>query len=245
MDKALESKFHEIEGNNWWFKARYTIIFNLLQKHNILPKNKILDIGCSTGKLMMYLNERNYPDTTGIDISDDAILGAKKINTPNVFIADASRPLPFPEDSFDVIIASEILEHVPNAVEALTYWKTVLKKNGIILIFVPAFRILWSGHDDLAHHVKRYTKKMLRAEAMTAGLTVEYTGYWNAILSPLYMLIILIKKLFGIKSSSLYTFNSPTNAIMGVLMRIENSLILRGVRLPFGVSLLGILKKNN
>ena len=71
---------------------------------------------------------------------------------------DAAK-LEFEDKKFDVIIASDVLEHINLDVEALKEWKRVLKPNGHMILFVPAKKVLWSNNDVYSQHFRRYEKK--------------------------------------------------------------------------------------
>ena len=109
MKKLYEIKYHLLEEKHWWFKGRRDIIFRLIK--NLNKKSKILEIGCSGGPLLKFLNKHGFNNTFGIDISKDAILYCKKKGLENVFFMDGTKTK-FKNNFFDLIISSDSLEHI-------------------------------------------------------------------------------------------------------------------------------------
>ena len=147
MKKSYESKYHNLEMVYWWFEGRRDIIFKLLHLEN--KNSKILEVGCSGGPLLNYLKQKNFNNLYGMDISLDAVNLCKKRGIKNVLVGDGSKT-GFKDNSFDIIIASDILEHIKNDSLALLEWNRILKNKGKlnlkyynlkILLFREKFRI--------------------------------------------------------------------------------------------------------
>ncbi|MEM9680939.1 MAG: class I SAM-dependent methyltransferase, partial [Bacteroidota bacterium] len=179
------------------------------------------------------------------DISEDAIENCKKRGLKNCFVMDA-KTIDL-HQQFDIIIASDCLEHIEDDVSAIKHWETLLKPNGTIYIFVPAFKSLWSVHDDANMHHRRYTRKELVSKVTANGLDISSSGYWNVLL---FLPIWIYRKLFSIRSKNnqpeLGDLNRipPFNGFFTGLLNTENRL-QRYVRFPFGVSTYCIAKKTN
>ena len=109
---------------------------------------------------MKSLQQMGFKNVCGVDISPESIRLCRQIGIESVSLADAAN-LNFCANSFDVIVASDILEHIEKDDEALKNWQRILKPNGKLLVFVPALKVLWSHHDVLNHHCRRYQKKTL------------------------------------------------------------------------------------
>ena len=126
MEPIFESKYHLLEKNHWWFVSRRDIIFTLLEQLKVGKEKKILDIGCSGGILIESLRDQGYINIHGIDISEKAIDVCKTrgINTVLVSPGEATN---FSDNEFDVIIASDILEHIEDDNKALNEWYRILK----------------------------------------------------------------------------------------------------------------------
>jgi SAM-dependent methyltransferase len=240
MDPIYEQKYHELEAKHWWFRSRREKVLSML---DVSADRRYLDIGCSTGSLMQMLAEAGAKpeEIYGVDISDPAIARARQRGLPHVYQMDAEQ-ITLPRESFDQIVSSDCLEHLQNDEKALANWYELLKPGGRILIFVPAFMSLWSEHDVVNHHFRRYEPGELAAKMKAAGFEVEQTGYWNFFLFIPIWSFRMIKRLlrrwvFNTQppQEDLTTPNPVVNRLLYGLLQWENQL-MRLVRFPFGVS---------
>ncbi len=240
MEKKYIEEYINLEKKGFWFKARRELILGLIKNNK--KDIKILDIGCAGGVLLKELKKYGFLNLYGIDIEEKFVKLSKKI-CKNIFLADAGH-LPFKDDYFDIIIASDILEHLKNDKKALKEWCRVLKNGGKIIFGVPAFNILWSYHDIINCHKKRYRKKDI-FQAVPENLKVVKLFYWNMLFFIPTLFYKLSWKVFNIKKTHVSFFkNKRINRFLTLLMKIENLLILK-LKLfpPLGVSLIGVLKK--
>ncbi len=238
MDKHFEEKFHRTEEWNWWFVARRHTMKCLLK--NVDKKSQILDIGCGGGPLLAELKELGFANAEGVDISKEAITKCKQRGL-NVYQTDAHH-LQYEENSFDVLIASDSLEHLQNDDAALKNWHHILKPGGKIVVCGPAYMFLWSEHDIIHHHYKRYTKSILAKKMKENGFTIKRAGYWNfALLFPttIFRLVQRVKnKIFTSPhppKDQLAGINPEINKLFIGLMRLEN-IIFNSVPFPCGVT---------
>jgi SAM-dependent methyltransferase len=242
MDKGFEKKYHDVETDHWWFRSRRKYITDLLKD---APKDsKILDIGCSSGILLNDLESLGFAKDNlyGIDISENAIKNCHKNGIPNAFVMDAQNITL--TEKFDIIIASDNLEHLEKETQALLNWKDLLKPNGKMYVFVPAFMSLWSYHDEVNMHYRRYTKNELKTKLAAQDLKIVKAGYWNfSLFPPVYIFRKLTSKLKNKSAESDINIGNRmvNNALLG-LVSIENKL-LRVVSFPFGVSTFCIAQK--
>lgn len=223
MDKKYEKKYHAKEEQNWWFVARRNTILSLLYK---MDKNaRILDIGCAGGSLLSSLKNQGFKNVTGIDYSEDAVAKCKEKGL-ETFLMDAHH-LQFESNTFDVLIASDSLEHLEFDEEALKNWFDILKTNGKLIVFVPAYQFLWSHHDIINHHFRRYTKTGLIDKLQKAGFIITRGGYWNfTLLFPTMVFRLLQQSKNKIYSTNnedqLRSFNPFINYMLIFLLRMEN-----------------------
>lgn len=223
-------------GEQFWFKGKKDLINILMNK--IGRKNlKILNIGAGTGVDLEIMNR--FGNIFIIDVNKKAL----DLIPSNLYsekkVCDATA-LPYPNDFFDIVCSFDVFEHIKNDEKAVLEAHRVLKKNGYLLIMVPAFNFLFSAHDKALLHYRRYSKKKLYE--LLKIFKYEYLSYWNSILFiPLSILRILKKRA---KPKTDY-FNLPSLLEKTFLnfLRIENKLIMKDYRLPFGLSLVGVYRK--
>ena len=242
MEKEFESRYHELEENHWWFKARRDILMNLIEK---FPKeSKILDIGCSGGALIKKLEKIGYTNCTGVDISEKAIKLCKSRGIKNCYLMDGGK-ISFNE-KFDFIIASDVLEHIKDDKKAVQTWKKVLAKNGRIICFVPAFSFLWSHHDAENQHYRRYERNKLLSLFKSEKIVIERLSYWNFFLFFPVAIIRLVQNNFfrGSYKSQLKKSPSLINSFLYYLLNFENDM-LKHFNLPIGISIFLIAKDIN
>jgi len=223
-------------GEQFWFKSKKDLISILMNK--IGRKNlKILNIGVGTGVDLEIMNR--FGNIYIIDVNKKAL----DLIPSNLYsekkVCDATA-LPYPNDFFDIVCSFDVFEHIKNDKKAVLEAHRVLKKGGLLLLMVPAFNFLFSAHDKALLHYRRYSKKKLYE--LLRIFKYEYLSYWNSILFiPLSILRILKKRA---KPKTDY-FNLPDLLEKTFLnfLRIENKLIMKDYRLPFGLSLVGVYRK--
>ncbi len=208
---------------------------------------KVLDIGCSGGALMRDLMEKGFQSVKGFDISEVAVRLSHERGIESTYVCDAARTKE-ETGSFDVAIASDVLEHIKDEDAALREWHRVLKPRGKLVVFVPAFSFLWTAHDDVNLHQRRYRKGELSARLARNGFKVEKAGYWNfAMFVPSVAIKMAQSLAFWRKNEprkdNLLEINQRLNAFLIKVLRVENRLVMSGFESPFGVSAYAIGRK--
>lgn len=243
MKKDFEKKYHDVEIDHWWFKSRRKYLLDLLK--NVSKDSKVLDIGCSSGIFLKDLENLGFKaeNIFGIDISEKAIANCKKNGLQNCFVMDA-QDIKLTE-SFDIIIASDCLEHLEDDKKAIKNWKSLLKVGGEMYVFVPAFMSLWSYHDEINMHHRRYTNAELKSKLTNENLEIRKSSYWNFFL---FLPVYSFRKLSAVfqknknGESDISIGNSVVNNALVQLIVFENKL-LKVVNFPFGVSTFCIAKR--
>ncbi|TGV02569.1 class I SAM-dependent methyltransferase [Flavivirga rizhaonensis] len=244
MKKSFEKQYHLFEKNHFWFKARRKYILQLLNTYS--KNSSILDIGCSSGILLNELINIGFDSSNlfGIDISPKAIKNCKKNGIENAYVMDAQNILL--NKKFDIIIASDCLEHIKNDEEAIKNWFNLLKPNGFLYVFVPAYNMLWSNHDVANMHYRRYTKNELTKKLYGAPFKVVKSGYWNFLLFIPVLIIRIFSKIKILKSKevngNLYKPGLLNNILFN-LINLENK-VLKHISFPFGISTYCVVQKS-
>lgn len=240
MEKDYEIKYHNLEEGHWWFYGRRNILLKLMARKE--KCSNILEIGCSGGRFLELLLNNNYTTIWGIDISKVAIKHCNERGLKNVFVMDGSKTA-FNENTFDILIASDVIEHIKNDIATLREWNRILKYGGCMIIFSPAFNFLWSAHDEKNKHYKRYSMSELISLLKESGFIIQKSSYWNfSLFVPISLTRILSKYFKGSSSEQLYKTNFIINKFLTGLLMLEN-FFLPTLCFPFGVSIFAIAHK--
>lgn len=234
-------KMDSFEGENWWWAGKRQLITGTLSK---LIKNRplILDVGCGTGSNLR--NWESQGEVLGLDISTEALNYCRLKGNRNLLRGDAAI-LPFPDNTFEVIIALDILEHMEKDADTIKEFFRVCRPGGHLLLTVPALMFLWSKHDVALHHKRRYARKQLKGLLALNGFHVEKISFWNFTILPpaaMYRLLGNLKPAKEARSDDLKV-PGPINSILKLVLFIENSLILKGINLPWGITLFALGRK--
>lgn len=203
-------------------------------------RRQILDIGCGTGATMDHL--KRFGTVQGIDLFDLPLRFSRQRGHQRVLCASATQ-LPFATNSFDLVTALDVIEHLDDDVGGLREIRRVLKPGAPALIFVPAFQSLWGPNDVQSGHKRRYRLPQLQATVEAAGLKLEKISYANlAMFAPIWLGRRLLT-LLGKEEQSENRINHPF--INGVIAKFFASEAgwLRQHSLPFGVSLVCVMRK--
>jgi SAM-dependent methyltransferase len=262
MEPTFYATYFQHEETHWWFRWRYELISRIVGELNGGdPTNfRILDAGCGTGQMLQHLDR--YGKVVGLDTSPEAIRFAatRRINQ---LVLGSIFALPFPNESFDCVLSLDVIEHVDHDAEMLQHLTAVLKPGGFLVVTVPAFQSLWSEHDVVNWHKRRYRAPQLRALLDAEGLEIQRMTYCN---TALFAPIFAARKLKNLRNrlrdrgrsrrahveglsepepgpeSDLSELPRPLNEALFRLLRMENRLLAQR-DFPFGVSLLAIARK--
>ena len=154
--------------------------------------------------------------------------------------------LPLRPESFDTVLALDVIEHLPDDVGFLKRAAELCVPGGRVVISVPAFQFLWSQHDVTFQHHRRYSADQLRGAIRAAGLRVERVTYTNCLIFPAAALwrILSYRLGFGRLAPAHDFWRIPRwlNAVLVKLYALESRLLSR-FDLPFGVSVVCIASR--
>lgn len=239
MIRSIGSKAH------WWYVARRRIVFDwVFRTLRLCPDPPILDVGCGTGFNMRHLRTAGYDRVVGTDLSAHALSFCRSSHLPHLVRAEGTNP-PHGDGIFDIVLALDLIEHLDHDLRALKEFARVLKADGALFVFAPAFGFLWGEQDRVSHHRRRYTAPELQRKSAAAGLVVQKLSYANTLLFPLIFAARLVLRLAGHRAGSIGENELHprwSNRLLLSLFAAERSL-LRYTDLPLGVSLLCIARK--
>src|SRR5262245_18440082 len=234
----------EVEDNHWWFVGRRAIVFAQIEEalaaNPLGERSQILDIGCGTGATMDRL--RKYGQVQGIDLSEIPLGYSRRRGHQRVFCANATA-LPFVDNSFDLVTALDVIEHLDDDLGGLAEIRRVLKPGAPAMIFVPAFQALWGPNDDQSGHKRRYRIGQLRPLIHASGLRLEKISYANVIMFIPIWVGRRILNLLGRYEQAENRINHPLlNRLIAHIFSSEADW-LRNHSLPFGVSIICFARK--
>jgi ubiquinone/menaquinone biosynthesis C-methylase UbiE len=240
---AEEYKVHyTLENKNWWFVAKRNQLKKIFSK--LTRQSKVLDIGCGTGAIMEQMRKQaGKHNVHGLDYEQSALDFCKKRGLHNLKQGDAHK-LPYQENSFDMITMFDVLEHLQDDKKVVQQLRKVLKKEGKLVLTVPAFQFLWTDHDISLHHYRRYTKEHLKRVLEEQGFKVEKMQYlYNSmffVVGGIKLMNAFLPIHYTLSTSSLET-NKILNALLLAWCNLEQC-IARVIKFPFGTSVYCVAK---
>lgn len=242
MREETYDVIYRSELTHWWYRVRRELVRKLIASYAKERRRplRILDIGCGMGALMKELQE--FGEVSGVDVSPRAIAYCRERGLTDVTLGDAAK-LPYHDDTFDIVVILDVLEHIPDDSAGCMELRRVLKTNGRAIVAAPAFMFLWSVTDVVSHHYRRYTRRELVDKVWSAGLRPIYASYFNTFLFPAIAIVRLLVRIFRIPLKSESGIEGRLgNSIFYGIFSLEARMIPQ-VSFPFGVSILVIAEK--
>jgi SAM-dependent methyltransferase len=266
VDLSIYHRFYEVEDRHWWFVGRRAVVEVLLDRAVGLKRDpvrtlsstpppvpgdappvrrRLLDVGCGTGGMLTLLS--HYGAVTGIDSEPVALDYCRKRGFTDVHLQEGFRA----DAPYDVVTLFDVLEHVEDEAGFLAWIRGLTAPGGRLVLTVPANPWLWSRHDTLNHHRRRYTRAALVAALEASGFRVEKVSHFNFWLFPLAVVARLLdarKGQAGVDSARdaediLAPLRiGPLNGFLAALFSTEAGLV-RATGLPWGVSLGAVARR--
>ena len=237
-------------GSSFWVSSRNRLFKSMLQRL-ITPngKTKLLEIGCGTGDFIRQIYQNPGLEITGSEIYLKGLFYAKK-NLPSVEFIQFDVTQGSIDDSFDIIAAFDVIEHVDHDEIAISNIFQMLNKGGTFILSVPQHMFLWSRLDELVKHKRRYSKNELINKLSNSGFKVTYSTSFVFSLFPLMLVSRLLDRKSKDEKSSdrgledRVQFPPLLNILFDCIMRVDEFLIRHGFSLPFGGTLVVIAVKS-
>lgn len=241
MDQQYELQTHQVEDDHWWYRGRRRVIAAALEALELPPGIEILDAGCGSGRNMLLLEE--FGEVTGLELSEPSVEAARDRDVGDV-LQGSVEDMPFDDDSFDLAVSLDVIEHLADEHQSLVELRRVVKPGGTLLVTVPAYRWLWSDHDVVNHHFRRYTRPMLAEAAESAGWETVSISYFNGLLLPAAVAGRIALRLRHSRHpvSDLERTPGALNPVLEWPLRLEARMIGAGRRIPAGLSLLAVFR---
>ncbi|MBL9039257.1 MAG: class I SAM-dependent methyltransferase [Archangium sp.] len=231
------------EKTHWWFEGRRRIVRSVLERH-LTPRRdrRILDVGSGTGGMVPLLRSFGTVDCVESSAEGRAFISTRY---PDQRVLPGELPHDLPDGQWHAVTAFDVIEHVDDAVGSLQAMAQRLTPGGQVIVTVPALQFLWSHHDDVNQHKRRYTQSLLVEQLEAAKLRVTSVSYYNSLLFPAVAAARLVQKLRPRPAEADGDLD-PTpvlvNAVLTRLFAAERHLLSR-VRLPVGISLVAVAQR--
>lgn len=226
MDTQAFEYLKEGEGG-WWYRGRESFVTQMLQNQNLSRDGRVLDFGSGYGAMHPFLSEYGTVDAYEIDAS--AAEGCRTRGYRHVF-TEPNQLAVVP--SYRTVGAFDVLEHLADDRLAIRRIYDLLLPGGTFVATVPAFKFLWSAHDELHHHFRRYTITEIQQRLQKAGFTNIRATYWNMTLLPAAYLA----RMVGAGGGKALTPAPFVGRVFSAILRLE-SVVVPHMPLPFGTGI--------
>lgn len=237
-----------VEDRHFWFRGRNPLLARIVRRlaAEFGPGYRVLEAGCGTGSVLRLLEQACMDGSVlGMDLFREGLDFARQRVTCGLVQGDIHHP-PFAV-GFQVIGLFDVLEHLEDDLGVLRDLRAMLAPRGALVLTVPAGKKLWSYFDEASHHVRRYERAELQARLEASGFRVEYL---SAYMLSIYPLVWLNRRLLnraprngGDQAEEELRIIPGINAILAGILSLEARLVARGVRLPFGTSLIAVARR--
>ena len=241
VTSEFEAMLAHDEGH-WWYRGRRQVLRSTLDRLPIPAEARLLDAGCGSGRTLDEL--ARYGRVSGVDVNPDAVRCARGRGHADVRVGRIER-LDFSDAAFDVVTCMDVIEHTGDDFGSLRELRRVTRPGGTIVLTVPAHPLLWSTHDEVNLHYRRYTRRALTRLAARTGMELLSDTYFNGLLLAPAAAVRWTQRVRrpGAQRSDLDRTPPALNRLLELPLAAEARLIARGRRIPAGLSLLCVLRR--
>jgi SAM-dependent methyltransferase len=242
MEREYELQTHRVEDPHWWYQGRRHVLERAIAGLGLPDRARILDAGCGSGRNMVEL--ARHGAVTGVELSGPSVQLARDRSVGEV-LEGSVMEMPFEDGAFDLTVSLDVIEHLEDDVAALKELRRVTKPGGALLVTVPAYQWLWSGHDEINHHHRRYNRRTLLQAAERGGWQLERAAHFNSLLLPIAILLRALERFKPATTKSsldLWVPPRPVNWALRQPLNLEAAIIGRGGSIPVGLSLLAVFR---
>ena len=236
MDRAYTAVHIEEDRHHWYFRGRLAVLLAVIEQALPTRPGRLLDLGCGTGNVLQALGR--FGEAVGVE-HDPELRAVGQACGLDIRAGALPDDVPVPDGWADGVLLLDVIEHLDDDVAALRAAARAARPGGLVMVTVPAYAWLWSGHDVALGHRRRYTARQLRAALTAADVRVDHVGYFNTVLFPAIAAVRLAKRLVGGGGHDIHRPPALVNEALTRLFALERHVALRP-GLPFGTSLLAV-----
>lgn len=243
MNESYTQEYERFELHHWWFVARREVIVQFMDSAgaNIQPDARWLDVGCGTGVLLH--SQSHLQNKLGVELHAGSVAIAR---AKGLEVNQAEPTWNFRSfGQFDLITLCDVLEHVEHDRQAIEAVRLALADGGRVLVTVPALMSLWSEHDLVNHHFRRYTRPELLALFPNEQWEILRASYFSSLLLPAIWVARRLGKLRHKPASATGDLKFGPRWLDACLLAIFRceKFLLSWFNLPLGSSLILVARK--
>ena len=232
------AEFEELrrDAESWWYITRRKLLREAAAQAVYGKREaRVLDLGCTA--------QLQFEDVATFRVcnlqSSLKTLAFRQIEGDTNLVCSRIEELSLASNSFDAIVAGDVLQSIPDDVAALREMRRVLKDGGLLCLTVPAYSFLWGEDDEVRGHQRRYTISELRRKLNTCGFRIQRASYFVATSFLPLVAGRAAKQMFRKSIAQHRRDPHPsrlTNSAMSAVLDAERHL-MHFVNLPFGTRL--------
>lgn len=241
MQSDVYKEMASVQNHHWWFTARREIINHLLHELKLPANAQLLELGCGTGGNLLMLSK--HGELHAVESDSFAQKFAADLQICPVTQGSLPNNLPQLDQKYDLICLLDVLEHIEDDEGSLSQVEGLLQPDGRIVLTVPAYQWLWSSHDALHHHKRRYTAEKIKILLGRASLEAQRIGYFNTFLFPI---VVLVRAINRIRKSDDKSGAAIPHRLLNKLFHfifLSEKTVLTHSFFPFGTSVICIAKR--
>jgi ubiquinone/menaquinone biosynthesis C-methylase UbiE len=229
------SEFEELrrDSESWWYVTRRKLLREAArQAVQGKREARVLDLGCTA---QLQFEKASTYRVCNLQ-SSLKMLAFRQIEGDTNLVCSRIEELSLASNSFDAIVAGDVLQSVSDDLAVLRELRRVLNDGGLLCLTVPAYSFLWGDDDEVRGHQRRYTISELRRKLNNSGFQIQRASYFVA--SSLVPLVVgraakdIFHKSIAQHRDSLHP-SRLANAGMSAVLDVERHL-MHYVNLPFG-----------